>query len=307
MKTADQNPSSDSKIQLSCSTERTCIRRSSVQSTTRPIQSAAQLPSKFGFDPPNRKWTSTYLEASVSVPPDVSSGGRPRTISCALQLCPTVPPRQQQSSTPCREPTLHSLSSSFKSCRCSLGVSGTSMSMLPSFLRATMSSEAIRTSRSSADSAAAAAPGMSVARLPDARFVVDEEAPERASVRKSVRRTSEADLEREWPLGFDIGSVRVGGREGGGVCREWRREWGRRGGEDVEEEEEGAETEIVARKHCGLKARAHVGGPRQPSRRRPAARPTPLSPRWLPPPPPPSQCCQFRNSPGEMRLLEDRR
>lgn len=34
MKTADQNPSSDSKIQLSCSTERTCIRRSSVQSTT---------------------------------------------------------------------------------------------------------------------------------------------------------------------------------------------------------------------------------------------------------------------------------
>lgn len=85
------------------------------------------------------------------------------------------------------------------------------MSMLPSFLLATMSSEAIRTSRSSADSAAAAAPGMSVARLPDERFVVDEEAPERASVRKSVRRTSEADLEREWPLGFDIG------REGGGV------------------------------------------------------------------------------------------
>lgn len=88
--------------------------------------------------------------------------------------------------------------------------------MLPSLLLATISSEAIRTSRSSADSAGAApvaAAGMSVARLLDARFVADEEAPERASVRKRVRRTSEADFEREWALGFDIaGCPRRGGR-----------------------------------------------------------------------------------------------
>lgn len=111
---------------------------------------------------------------------------------------------------------LHSLSSSFESCACSLDVNGTSMSMLPSFLLATISSEAIRTSLSSADSVGTAATGMSVARLLDARFVADEEAPERASVRKRVRRTSEADLEREWLLGFDIaaGHAAGGGGEG---------------------------------------------------------------------------------------------
>lgn len=210
---------------------------------------------------------------------------------------------------------------------CSLGVSGTSMSMLPSFRLVTMSSEAMRNSRSSADSAAAAEAGMSLARLPDAILVDDEEAPERASVRKSVRRTSEADLEREWPLGFDIGTERgeergegeekeirgrIGGEEGGDGGK-----WGGRlsgaggGGRSGGETLVGAE--IVARNELRLPgARAHVGG--QATRhdiakaRRCAAHPVQPA-RWLPPPPPPppSQSCRSRDSPAKMLLLEDRR
>lgn len=46
----------------------------------------------------------------------------------------------------------------------------------------------------------------------EAASVVDDEAPVRESVRKSVRRTSEADLDREC-VGFDIAA---GGCVGGG-------------------------------------------------------------------------------------------
>lgn len=83
--------------------------------------------------------------------------------------------------------------------------------MLPSLFRTTIPSEAVRASWSSDDSRDVLVVGM------EAASVVDDEAPVRESVRKSVRRTSEADLDREC-VGFDIAAA--GGVFWGGGGRE---------------------------------------------------------------------------------------